>query len=162
VPRTSHALKECVDRARRADLADEIDVPDVDAQLERCRRDQRLQLAALEPKLRIQSQLLRKASVVSRHVLLADALGQMPCQALGEPPRVHEDERGPMLADELREPVVDLQPHFARHHGLEWRTGNFYREIPVPYVTAVDDHAVGRRRVDCNVLRSGALSHRRR
>jgi hypothetical protein len=38
-------------RARRAELADELDVADVDAELERRGGDQRLELAAFEPLL---------------------------------------------------------------------------------------------------------------
>ena len=46
---TADALQEGRDRARRADLADEIDVADVDAELERGGRHQRLEFAALQP-----------------------------------------------------------------------------------------------------------------
>ena len=49
--RAADPLQEAADRARRADLADEVDVADVDAELERGGGDQRLQLAVLQPLL---------------------------------------------------------------------------------------------------------------
>ena len=52
------------DRSRGAKLADEVDVADVDAQLERGRRDQRLQLAALQTLLGVQPLLPGEAAVV--------------------------------------------------------------------------------------------------
>ena len=61
---------------RRAELADEIDIADVDAELERRGRDQRLELAALEPLLGIKPLLLGEAAVVGGDVLLAEPLGQ--------------------------------------------------------------------------------------
>ena len=57
-------LQEARDRARRAELADEIDVADVDAELERGGGDQRLQLAGLQPLLGIEPLLLGEAAVV--------------------------------------------------------------------------------------------------
>ena len=61
--------------------------------------------------------------------------------ALGEPARVHEDERGAVRLDELDEPVVDLLPHLVRHHRLERRAGHFDREVDLALVAAVDDRA---------------------
>ena len=83
----------------RAELAHELDVADVDAELERCRRDERLELAVLQPLLGRQPPLLRHAAVVRHHVLGAQQLGQVPRHALGHPPRVDEHERGAMLRD---------------------------------------------------------------
>ena len=57
-------LQEARDRARRAELADQIDVADVDAELERGGRDQRLQLAALQPLLGVEPLLLGEAAVM--------------------------------------------------------------------------------------------------
>ena len=52
VPGPADALQERGDRARRAELADQVDVADVDAQLQRRRGHDRLQAALLEPLLR--------------------------------------------------------------------------------------------------------------
>ena len=48
VARSADALQERGDPMRRSDLADQIDVADVDAQLERRGRDERAQRAALQ------------------------------------------------------------------------------------------------------------------
>ena len=69
--RAAGALQERRDRARRAELADELDVADVDAELERRRGDERLQLAALQPLLGVQPQLLRHAAVMRHHGSMA-------------------------------------------------------------------------------------------
>ena len=86
-PGAADALQEAGDRARRAELADEVDVADVDAELERGGRDQRLELAALEPLLGVEPLLLGEAAVVRGHALFAEPLGQLaasparPCAA---------------------------------------------------------------------------------
>ena len=92
----SDTLQEAGDRARRAELAHEIHVADVDAELERCGRHQRLELAALQPLLGGQPQLLRHAAVMRRDLLLAEALRQMARDPLREAARVDEDERRAM------------------------------------------------------------------
>src|SRR6185436_11838081 len=64
VARTPDSLQECIDRARRAELTHQIDVTDVDAELERCSRNQHLQLAALQALLRIEAVLTRETPVM--------------------------------------------------------------------------------------------------
>src|SRR5690606_8334673 len=89
VPRAPHApdpRQERRDRARRAELHNEIDVADVDAELERGGGDDRLQLPGLQPALRVQAMLLREAAVMRRHRILAEPLGEMPRGALREAP----------------------------------------------------------------------------
>ena len=71
------ALQEGRDRARRAELADEIDLADVDAELQRGGGDQRPQLAALEPLLGGEPLLLGQAAVVGGDRVLAEPLGEM-------------------------------------------------------------------------------------
>src|SRR5437773_767837 len=73
VPRAPDALEERPDRARRADLTDEVHRPDVDPQLERRRRHDRPDLAALEPLLRLESRLPGEAAVVHGDRLLPHA-----------------------------------------------------------------------------------------
>jgi hypothetical protein len=48
VSRSADALEQRRDPVRRANLADQVDMPDVDAELERCRCDQGAQRARLE------------------------------------------------------------------------------------------------------------------
>ena len=58
--RATDALQESGDRPRRTQLADEIDVTNVDAEFERRGCDQAFELAGLEALLRIQPVLLRE------------------------------------------------------------------------------------------------------
>ncbi len=104
------ALQQGRDPVRRADLADKIDVADVDAQFERRRRDQRLELPALEPRLGVEPPFLREASMMRRDGFFAEALAEMSSHALGQSPRVDEHERRPVLAHEAGEAVVVPPP----------------------------------------------------
>ena len=48
-----------------------------------------------------------------------------------------------MLLDQLGQPVIDLAPDLARHHGFERRGGNFESEVARPNVAGVDDPTFG-------------------
>ena len=131
-PDRPDALEQRRDPVRRSDLADEIDVADVDAQLERRRRDERLERARFQPRLRVEALLLREAPVMRRHGLVAEPVAQVTRQALGHPPRVHEDERRPVCGDQRRQPVVVLLPDLVRHHRFERRAAGFRGRGPSP------------------------------
>ena len=91
------ALQEAGDGARRAELADEVDLADVDAELQRGRRHQRLELAPLQAPLGVQPVLLRHAAVVGGDQLLAEPRRELARHPLGHAPRVDEDQRGAVL-----------------------------------------------------------------
>jgi hypothetical protein len=78
VPGAADALEERRDAVRRPDLADQIDVADVDAELERRGRDERLQLAALQ-RSSASRRVLRQAAVVRADGLLAEPVAR--CRA---------------------------------------------------------------------------------
>ena len=65
VARPADALQERGDRARRADLANQVDVADVDAHLQRRRGDDRFQLATFQSLFRTQANLARQAAVMA-------------------------------------------------------------------------------------------------
>ena len=136
---TADPLQEGVHRTRRAELADQVDVADVDAQLERAGGDQRLQLARLQALLGLEPVLARQAAVVRGDMLLAEPLGQVAGDALGDATLVDEDERRAVLADQLGEPVVHLVPHLGGHHRGERRARHLDREIALAYVAGIDD-----------------------
>src|SRR3954471_8240557 len=94
------ALQQRGDSMWRSDLADEIHVPDVDAELERRGCDERAQAARFQPRLRIEPFLFREAAVMSGNRIFSQALAQMASQAFGHPPRVDEDERRPVRFDQ--------------------------------------------------------------
>ena len=139
------ALQEGRDRARRAELADEVDVADVDAELERGGRDQRLEFAALEPLLGREAELLGHAAVMRGDRVLAEPLGELAGDALGHAARVDEHERRAVLLDELGEAPIDLRPHVARHHRFERRVGDLDAEVADALMAGVDDRDIGRR-----------------
>ena len=143
MPGAAHALQEGSDAAWRSELADQVDITDIDAQLKRGGRHQHLQLAGLQPLLGIQSQLLGKRPVVGCDVLLAEQVGEVLGRAFGHAPGVDEDERGAMLFDQLRDALVHLLPLLVAHHRGERRGRHLDGEIARPIVADVDDVAVG-------------------
>ncbi len=145
---SADALQEARDRARRADLADHVDVADVDPELERSGRDHRLQFAAFQSPLGGEAMFLGHAAVMGGDGALAEALRQFAGDALGHAARIDEDEGGAMRFDELRQPFVDLRPGFAGHHRVERRARELDGEIARALVAGVDDFwaALWRRR----------------
>ena len=79
---TADTLQKGRDGTWRSELTNQIDVADIDAELQRRRRDQAFELTALETLLGLQSMLFRQAAVVRRDVLLADSLGKKTRRAL--------------------------------------------------------------------------------
>ena len=135
-------LQKTRDRARRADLADEIDLADVDAEFERGGCDQRFELAALETLLGVEPLLLGETAMMRGEEMLADALGKLPRHPLGHAAGVDEDQRGAVRLDQLGQAPKYLLPDFGRHHGFERRIGNFDGEVACPAVADVDDRAL--------------------
>ena len=139
MPCPADALQQRRDRPRGPDLNDEIHAPDIDAELERGSRDERLQLAVLQSLFRVQAFFSRQAAVMTRDSGLAEPFGQIHRQALAEAPRVHEYERGTVLRDQLCNSSGNLFPHLRRHDGFERRGRNLELEVERANVTDVDD-----------------------
>ena len=123
------ALQEGGDRARRRELAHQLHIADVDAELERGRGDQRAQRAGLEALLRVQALFARQAAVVGGDVVRADPLAQVARDALDHAPGVGEYQRGVVLADQRGDLVVEGLPDFVGHHRLERRVRQHQRQI---------------------------------
>ena len=141
---TSRPLQEGRDGSRRTKLADQIDVPDVDPQLQRGGGHQRLQLAGLEPLLGREAAFARETAVVGGDMLLAERLGQRPRHPLRHAAGVDEHERGAVRLDEGAESPVDLGPDLAGHHRLERRLRKLQREVALALMADVDDGALAR------------------
>ncbi len=77
--------------------------------------------------------------MVRGHAVRADALGQQMREPLGEPPRVHEDERGAVLLDVRGDPVEDLAPLLVGRHGLQLAPGQLDGEVERAPVAEIDD-----------------------
>ena len=145
VARAADPLQKRRDRARRAELADEVDVADVDAELERGGGDHRFQLAALQPLLGRKPPLLGHAAVMGGDRILAEPVGELARDPLAHAAGVDEDERRPVLADEGGEPLVDLAPDFVGHDRFERRVGRLDREIARPLMARIDNRDLSRR-----------------
>src|SRR5581483_5538271 len=115
--------------------------PDVDAELERCGRNERLELAAFETLLRLQPPLFGEAAVMGHDVLGAEPLAQLARGALGESTGIYENQRRAVLSRELRQSVIQLGPDLARHDRLEGRGRQLDRKIAPPAVARIDDGA---------------------
>ena len=139
----AHALQERGDAARAAELADQVDIADVDAEFQRRGGHQDLQFAALQALLGIQPQLLRHRPVVRGHVLLAQPLAQVARRAFGHAPGVDEDERGPVFRRQCLQAVVHLLPLLAAGDRAQGRQRQFKREVARLVVADVDDAAIG-------------------
>ena len=63
--------------------------------------------------------------------------------ALGQPARVHEDQRGPVLAHEHSQAIVDLGPHLGAGDGSQLVPRNFDREFHRAAMPHLDDPRAG-------------------
>ena len=136
----------------RADLADQLDRADVDAQLERGGGHQRAQVAGAQARLDDAPARRREAPVVGgdeqRRVdvvpvgrfVLAQALGQLVGHPLGHLARVDEDQGGAVVPRVLGDAVEDVGHLAAAHDGLELGGRELDRHVEVAGVAAVDDH----------------------
>ena len=145
VPRPPDPLEEGGDPPRRAQLAHQVHVPDVDPQLQRRGGDERAELPRLEPLLGVEPRLLGEAPVVRGHRVLAQPLGKVPRHPLGEATGVDEHEGGAMRLDQLGKPAVDLVPDFVRHDCVERGLWKLEAEIEGSAVAGVDDGRAVRR-----------------
>ena len=78
-------LQERRDAPRRPQLADELDGPDVDAELERGRRDDGPELAGAKARLDPEPAFHRKAPVVRLDAVLPEPLAELVGDPLGHP-----------------------------------------------------------------------------
>ena len=112
---------------------------DIDAELERRRGYQHLELAFAQTVFGVRRTSC--AAVVGSDAIIAKALGQLMRHPLGKAPGVHRDQRRAMRLDQMHEAIVDFFPDLMRHHGFERRTRNFDREVHRALVALVDDDA---------------------
>jgi hypothetical protein len=142
---TPDALEQGRDGAWTPDLTAQIDLAHVDAELERCGRDQGPEATLFEPRLGGQAVLAREAAVVGRDAggfaARVQALAQMTCDALGHAPGIDEDEGRAMPRDQIGETVVDLAPHLVRHDGRERALRQHEAQVPGTPVAHVQDVA---------------------
>ena len=100
--RAADALEESCDRARRAELADQIDVADIDAELERGGGHHGGECAGFQPLLRVEPLFLGEAAVMRGNAHLAELVRKLARDALGHASCVDENQRGAVLLDKRR------------------------------------------------------------
>ncbi len=93
MPGAADALHPRRDRRRRLHLHHEVDRAHVDPELEAARRHQRREAPGLELLLDLEPLLTGDAAVMRLDELLAGQLVEARGKPLGQPPRVHEDQR---------------------------------------------------------------------
>ncbi len=141
VPGPPYPLQQGRNAVRRGDLADKVDMTDVDAELERRRRHQHSQLPVPQPFFGIQPRFLGEAAVVGGDDVIAQPLRQLMRHPLREPASVDRDQRGPMRLDQCHEAVIDLLPHFARHDRFQRRARDLDPQVDLSLVSFIDDRA---------------------
>ena len=133
------ALQEGRDAPRRSDLADELDRPDVDAELERGSRDERLEIAGAQARFDAVAPVLGEAAVVRGDDVVAETLAELVREAFGQPPGVHEHEGGAVLEDERGDAVEHVRHLLGTRDRLELTFRQLDREVERALVPAVDD-----------------------
>ena len=148
------ALEECGDSPGRADLADQLDRPDVDAQLEGGSGDEGPKVAGPEPLLDDPTARRGEAAVVGGDLesgvdlaarqgdgtlLGAESQGQLVGHPLGHLARVDEDQGGAVLEYVPGDPVEDVGELGAAGHRLQLAVRQFDGHVEVAGVPAVDD-----------------------
>ena len=119
----SDALEGRGDGAGRADLADEIDVADVDAEFERGGGDEDAALALFEAALGFETEMARERAVVGGDVVFSHALGEAVGDALDQAAGVDEDESGAVLRGRAARGAGRFRPtvRWRRWGRVRWR-----------------------------------------
>ncbi len=131
------------DGAGGGDLADEVDVADVDAEFERGGGDEDLDFAVLEALLGVEAEGAGERAVVGGDVLGAEALGELEGDLFDEAAGVDEDEGGAVVLGVGGEFVEDLLPHGGGGEGAELVGGDLDGEIEVAALAYLDDGGGG-------------------
>ena len=82
-------------------MADQVHIPNIDSQFQRRGSHQGAELARFKSLLGGETHLPRKASMVSRDILVAEPLSQMSRDTFHEATGVDENEGGLVLANQL-------------------------------------------------------------
>ena len=140
-------LQEGGEAPRRADLADQLHRPHVDAELQRGGGHQGAQVPGAQPGLDPLPAAPGQRPVVRRHLsaeLVAEPLAQLVGDPLGHAPGVDEHQRGPVAGHVPRDHVQDLRHLLPGGDRAELVVGQFQGEVQLPAVAGIHDRAPGR------------------
>ena len=143
VARTPHALQQGGERSRRAQVANQVDVADVDAEFQRRRGDDGGERAGFEPLFGIEPDLARQRTVVRGGAALAESLREPVGDALGQPSRVDEHDGGAVALDVGGDAVEHLGPVLVRGDGADVLIGHLDGKRHLALVAHVHDRAIG-------------------
>ena len=79
------------------------------------------------------------------YAVFSEAVGKFARYAFDHATRVHEDQSGAMVFDELRQAVIDLIPNVCRHDRFQRRGRQFELKVALAVVPAIDNQAIGSR-----------------
>src|SRR5258707_6544500 len=137
-------MKECREPARRSDLADQFDWPDIDTEFERGGRHQRAEVTAAQPGLNPLPSLLRQAAVMRGDLAVAEPLAELVRDPLGHPPGVDEDDRGLVLLHVAGDQVEDLGHLLGGGYGPEFVAWQLHAQVELAAVARGHDRAARR------------------
>jgi hypothetical protein len=162
VARAADALQERGEPARRAELAHELDRADVDAELERCGRDERGELAVAQAPLDALAAVDGEAAVVRGHAVAARAARRAGARCARPGGACSRTRAWCGARDLARDLGDDLAPLLHRRDTAESSLpGTQIREIERAAVARVDDlaarAAVGQARVGTSPTSSRAI-----
>ena len=112
-------LQEDGDGSGRAELADQVHVPDVDSQFQGRGCHQRLEFSPFQPLFGIQAVFLCQAAVVGGHVFFADTFRQGAGCAFCQAPVIDEDQGGLMAPDQICQFAIQFLPYLTGHYRLQ-------------------------------------------
>src|SRR2546425_446395 len=135
VARPADPLQAFRDGLRRADLHDEVDVPDVDPEFEGRGGDRGFEQAVLQLLLDVEARDLRQGAVVGLKVLDASFL-QLERHVLRPAPGVREDQGRAMLVNQVAEDIV--HPGVRDLHGYRGHVPDGAEDREVERLARVD------------------------
>ena len=144
MPRAPDPLEQRGDGARRAHVAHQFHVPDVNAQLQGRGGHHHRHFRGLELLLGLEPRLARQAAVVGQHLAFPQPVGELVRHPFHQPARVHEDQGGAVGLDLFRDAVIDLGPQRMGGDGTQFLVRHVDGEVEFPLVPYIDDGASGR------------------
>jgi len=144
----AYTLHGCGDGTGGVDLADEVNVADVDAELEGCGGDEDLDFAGLEAGFGVETERAGEGAVMGGDVFYADAFGEGEGDFFDEAAGVDEDEGGAVVLGVGGELVEDLFPHTVGGDGAKFVGGDFDGDVEFASLAYLDDGGGLARRVD--------------
>ena len=139
----AHPLHQQSDGARRTNLADQVDLADVDAQFQRRGGDTDLHLSVFQLLLGVPAGGPGQAAVVGDHRFLSQARRKLMGDSFHQPARVDEDQGDGVGLGESGDGVQGLAPDFVGGDGAKFLLRQLHGQVNLPAAARVHDHAIG-------------------